>query len=125
MKDINEEPLFVPDPQKVAAIASLPEQEFRVKVIEYFLTLEHRVDDNTEITADTQQEVKRDLAAIKTILQTVEAGLTFLGGMGKVAKWFAYIAVAFTAGVGALKAGENIPQIIRDITDAWLKMDMP
>lgn len=96
------------DIKEVARLASLPEHEWRIAIVRLIQDLRHNVDDNTEICANMEEAVNRDLGEIKDILNTVKSGLTFLGWIGVAAKWLGIIAGCLAAVFGAILAGDNL-----------------
>ncbi len=85
-------------------LAVLPEHEWRLAVLQKLSSLQAQVDANTDITADTQEVLNRDVGEIKDILNTVKGGLKFLGWMGASAKWIAGVLALFVTAVAAFKA---------------------
>lgn len=49
------------DETQIAHFATLPEMEWRVAILQVMLGLQRQVDENTDITADTQEMMNRDV----------------------------------------------------------------
>lgn len=75
----------------IARLAVLPEMEWRTSVLRVILNLYGRVDENTDITADTQEVLNRDVLSKVTemydIFETARSFFTFLGKVGRAGLW--------------------------------------
>ena len=70
----------------IASLASLPEMEWRTSILHVMLRLQSQVDENTDITADTQEVLNRDVLAklerMNTFLEPAESFFRALGAIG-------------------------------------------
>lgn len=75
------------DEGQVAQFATLPEMEWRTAILQVMLGLQRQVDENTDITADTQELLNRDV--LVKVAEMYEAfafardGLQFLAKVGR------------------------------------------
>lgn len=121
MKDLEDKPPYVPNKHEIARLATLPEHEWRLEITRLLLTLKHQAGESMDIAADTQEMTQKDLAEIKRILNIVKGGLAALDVLGKIAKWLTIMALFFTAVIGAIKAGESVPQLVTELTEIFLR----
>lgn len=72
--------------QSIAVLASMPEMEWRTSILRVMLRLQAQVDENTDITADTQEVLNRDVLArlerVAKYLEPAESFFRVLGAMG-------------------------------------------
>lgn len=79
----------------ISAIASLPEMEWRNAVLRVMLRMQSQVDSTTEITADTQEVLNRDvlqrLDHLADFLSPAESFFRVLGAIGngamRIGRW--------------------------------------
>jgi hypothetical protein len=92
MADGNDEaPPGVLNEAAIARLAVLPEMEWRTTVLRLMANLSGRVDENTEITADTQEVLNRDVlgkvSEMYDIFDTARKFFVFLGRVGAAGMW--------------------------------------
>lgn len=112
--------------EAVSQLAVLPEMEWRTSVLRLILKLQERVDENTDVTADTQEMVSRSIGKVDEMYAfllpaqnffkaigvlgngLVRAGRWFLFTvefMGRLAKPVFWIIAIFVAGLTYFKTG--------------------
>jgi hypothetical protein len=79
------------DEMQIAAMASLPEMEWRTAILRVMARLQRQVDENTDITADTQEALNRDVSQrvseMYEIFETARAWFRFAGKVGAAGMW--------------------------------------
>ena len=79
------------DEPQIAAMASLPEMEWRTAILRVMARLQRQVDENTDITADTQEALNRDVtqkvSEMYEIFETARAWFRFVGKVGAAGMW--------------------------------------
>lgn len=105
------------DVRSLEEIVALPEHEWRIEVVTVLQTLAKRVEEATDIAADTQELVNREVLAMREtlaemsgILNTIKGGLQFLGWMGSTAKWIAIMLGVVTATITLIIAASKLPE---------------
>lgn len=79
------------DEHQIAALATLPEMEWRTAILRVMARLERQVDENTDITADTQEALNRDVtqkvSEMYEIFDTARGWFRFAGKIGAAGVW--------------------------------------
>ena len=74
-----------PNEAAIARLATLPEMEFRTAMVRMIFNLRRQTDEQTEIIADTQEVLNRDvLGKVKELYDIVETARGFFSFLGKV-----------------------------------------
>lgn len=88
------------DEAQVVRFATLPEMEWRTAILQVMLGLQRQVDENTDITADTQEMLNRDV--LGKVREMYDAFAVARDGLQMLAK----------IGRGAAKLGRGVANVI-------------
>ena len=96
------------DDEQIAQLASLPEMEFRTAVVGLILSLRRQTDDQTEIIAETQAILNRDvLVKVAEMYDILETAKSFFAVLGRLGRFLARI------GAGVMWALEGLGKIAK------------